>query len=83
MAGVNPYANWPEGPRLDWSQARRFTKSLTARHRCLRISDQAMSPTSGLAARHASCDGLAGSRMPWAVTSEGGLAPPFSSRVLR
>ena len=21
IAGVNPYANWPEGPRLDWSQA--------------------------------------------------------------
>lgn len=20
IAGVNPYANWPEGPRLDWSQ---------------------------------------------------------------
>eukprot|EP00434_Breviolum_minutum_P022126 symbB.v1.2.019535.t1/scaffold1599.1/size109767/5 len=20
VAGVNPYANWPEGPRLDWSQ---------------------------------------------------------------
>lgn len=22
VAGVNPYANWPEGPRLDWSQVR-------------------------------------------------------------